>query len=74
MTGSHSDFFGFQVGSVEPTASINAAVKGNDTYHPTMSLFCGIQCGPQSWDAKVYSEITAGHDAFGIDSCVPTAP
>jgi hypothetical protein len=57
-----------EVGTVEPTASIAAAVKGNDSYHPTMSLFCGIQCGPQSWDAQVYSEIASAHDAFGIDS------
>jgi hypothetical protein len=57
-----------EVGSVEPTASINAAVQGNDTYHPTMSLFCGIQCGPQAWDSRVYSEIAAVHDVFGIDS------
>lgn len=57
-----------EVGSVEPTASINAAVQGNDTYHPTMSLLCGIQCGPRAWDAEVYSQIAATHDAFGIDS------
>jgi hypothetical protein len=54
-----------EVGALEPTATIAAAVKGNDSWHPTMSLFCGVQCGPMSWNSKVYSEIAAVHDAFG---------
>ena len=57
-----------EVGSLEPTASIVSAVKGNDSFHPTMSIFCGIQCGPQSWDAHVYRQIAAVHDVFGIES------
>ena len=62
-----------EVGSLEPTASIVSAVKGNDSFHPTMSIFCGIQCGPQSWDAHVYRQIAAVHDVFGIDSCATAA-
>ena len=55
-------------GSMPVDAAVTSAVRGNDTYHPTFSLVCGVQCSGYSnaLNARRYAE---QHQVSAVDSC-----
>ena len=48
--------------------ALTSAVRGNDSYHPTFSLVCGVQCSgySNSLNARRYAE---QHQVSAVDSC-----
>ena len=55
-------------GSMPVDAAVTSAVRGNDSYHPTFSLVCGVQCSGYSnaLNARRYAE---QHQVSAVDSC-----
>lgn len=54
-------------GSMVVDGAVTSAVRGNDSYHPTFSLVCGVQCAgsADSLNARRYAE---RHQVSAIDS------
>jgi|EP01044_Picomonas_judraskeda_P003993 hypothetical protein len=54
-------------GSMAVDGAVTSAVRGNDSYHPTFSLVCGVQCSgsANSLNARRYAE---RHQVSAVDS------
>ena len=54
-------------GSMAVDGAVTSAVRGNDSYHPTFSLVCGVQCSgsADSLNARRYAE---RHQVSAVDS------
>ena len=54
-------------GSMPLDTAVSDAVRGNDTFHPTFSLVCGVQCSgfSDSLNARRFAEV---HEISAVDS------